>query len=225
MRLAVLAFLLLAVPAQAASWRAPVGGPVARGFDLGSNPFEGGRHRGADFAASPGAAVHAPCRGRVVVAGRVASSGGVVTLLCGRWRVSLLPLAAVSVRRRAVVRAGARVGTLAPSHVHAGVHLGVRRDGSRFGYVDPLRFLEASRPAAPPLAARRGPRGRPPRPVAPAPRPRPAAPSSAFRPAPALAPWPAWAGLALVLGGAGVRWRGVVVRRVLRRRRTSTAAG
>src|SRR5919197_554756 len=130
MRLAVLALLLFAAPAQAAGWRAPVGGAVVRGFDLGRNPFEGGRHRGADFAASPGAVVRAPCRGRVVVAGRVGSSGGGVTLLCGRWRVSVLPLARLSVRRGAVTRPGSRVGTLAASRTHVGVHLGVRRDGS-----------------------------------------------------------------------------------------------
>lgn len=195
----VVVFGVLACSAGAA-WRPPVGGAVARGFDVGANPFEGGRHRGVDLAAAPGAAVRAPCRGRVVVAGRVGLSGGVVTVLCGRWRVSLLPLASVWVRRGSVVGPGTRVGTLARSRAHAGVHLGVRRDGTRFGYVDPLRFLRPSRPPAPiVVGARRAPRAAPPSRVA-----APARPAAA--PVAGLAPWPAWVGLALVL--AGVRWRG-----------------
>src|SRR5215208_6205758 len=126
---------------------APVGGPVARGFEVGENPFAGGQHRGADLAAPPGSVVRAPCRGRVVVAGRVGASGGVVTLLCGRWRVTVMPLATITARVGTAVSAHARVGTLAGSPTHAGLHLGVRRDGTRFGYVDPLRFL------APPSSA------------------------------------------------------------------------
>ena len=67
---------------------APVTGPVARAFHVGENPFAGGQHRGVDLVARPGSVVRAPCRGRVVVAGRVGASGGVVTVLCGRWRVT-----------------------------------------------------------------------------------------------------------------------------------------
>jgi hypothetical protein len=193
---------------------APVGGPVARGFSVGADPFEGGRHRGVDLVAAPGAVVRAPCGGSVVVAGRVGASGRVVTVLCRGWRVTVMPLAAVAVRRGAVVRAGTRVGTVARSAAHAGLHLGVRRDGVRFGYVDPLRFL-APRSSAPFVAPRAPARRRPPPVAAPAVRvPAPVA---------GLAPWPAWAGLALVLAGAGVRWRWRVAG--LRRRRTSTAAG
>jgi hypothetical protein len=204
---------------------APVGGPVTRAFDVGRNPYEGGRHRGVDLAAARGAVVRAPCAGEVVVAGRVGASGRVVTLRCGEWRVSVMPLARVAVRRGVVVRAGARVGTAAGSSRHAGLHLGVRRDGTRFGYVDPLRFLRAPGSVPPVAVGRRGPR--PPRRVAPPARvaaPAAVAVAPAARVA-AVAPWPAWAGLALVLGGVGVRWR---VRRRARRWRvpgTSTAAG
>jgi hypothetical protein len=217
----IAAVLLLAAPARAA-WRPPVGGPVTRGFAVGPNPFAAGQHRGADFGAAPGSVVRAPCGGEVVVAGRVGASGRLVTVRCRPWRVTVMPLATVLVRRGVAVRRGARVGTLARSAAHAGLHLGVRRDGARFGYVDPLRFLAPSRPAPPPLV---GPRGRPPvdRVVArpPVPRARPAV----VAPAVGVAPWPAWAGLVLVLGGAGVRWVGVRRWRGVRRRRTSTAAG
>jgi hypothetical protein len=148
----------------------------------------------------------------VVVAGRVGSSGGVVTVLCGRWRASLLPLSTIVVRRGETVSARTPLGTLARSPTHAGLHLGVRRDGVRFGYVDPLRFLAASRPATPPPIGR-APRGRPRAPLA-APATAPlAAPATARlappapRPLRRLAPWPAWAGLALALAGLGIRWR------------------
>lgn len=205
-----------------AAWRPPVDGPVTRGFDLGRSPYEGGHHRGVDLAAPPGTAVRAPCSGRVVVAGQVGTSGLVVTLLCGRWRVTHLPLGAVAVRRGAVASRGAVLGTVARSRAHSGLHVGVRRDGTRFGYVDPLRFLRAGRPVSPTPLGRRGPRPRAwPLPPGSSPRRVAARAPAGSRPvaarAPAgsspirggdLAPWPAWAGLVLVLAGVGVRWRG-----------------
>ena len=218
-------------PASAAEWAVPVHGWVTRGFDLGANPFEAGRHRGADFAARPGAVVRAACGGRVLVAGRVASSGRVVTIGCGPWRVTHLPLAAVAVRAGAIVDPGARIGSAAASRRHRGLHLGVRRDGDRFGYVDPLRFVSRGRLPPPPLGVI-PPRGRrlPPAPVARAAaaggretaerRLGPAQPDEVdARPVESarrsLAPWPAWAGLALLLAGAvGAR----VGRRPSRRR-------
>jgi len=245
--LAFVAFVALADPA-AAAWRPPVPGAVTRAFDPGSHPFEAGRHRGVDLAAAPGTPVRAPCGGPVAFAGRVASSGLVVTLRCGRWRVTHMPLASIAVRPGTRVREGAPLGTVGASRDHRGLHLGVRRDGARFGYADPLRFL-ATTPATPP------PLGRPPRPARPhtrppAPRPivapRPDAPHPAARPvvlprrfaaprpivappptalrpivappptdsnpgrAAPVAPWPVWLGLALVLAGAGMRWRGRV---------------
>jgi hypothetical protein len=195
---------------------APLGGPVARAFDVGPNPFAGGHHRGVDLAAPPGSPVRAPCAGRVGVAGRVGSSGGVVTVLCRRWRVTVMPLATITVHRGATVRARARLGTLSRSSAHAGLHLGVRRDGVRFGYVDPLRFLAP--PGSAPFVA---PRRAPPRPSS----PRASSPRfvPAHAPARTPAPWPAWVGLGLVLLGVGVRWHLRV--RALWRRRTSTAAG
>ena len=195
----------------------PVGGGVASGFDVAANPFTPGQHRGADFAAAPGDAVQAACGGRVVVAGSVGSSGRLVTVRCGRWRVTHMPMEALDVRAGAVIRKGARLGRVGRSDDHAGLHLGVRHEGSRFGYIDPLHFLAADPPVPPPAAAPRRIRRAPPPPPPPVAR-RPApGPRIVATPAPAtsgrtrgartLAPWPAWAGLALVLAGAGLRWR------------------
>ena len=248
-----------------ASWRPPVPGAVTRGFDPG-RPFEAGRHRGVDLAASRGTPVRAPCAGAVAFAGAVGSAGRVVTLRCGPWRVTHLPLATIAVQPGAAIRAGALLGMVAASSEHHGLHFGVRREGARFGYADPLRFLAPTTAPSPPLG--RAPRPTPtpsprpplppagsrplvaPRPVV-APRPivaprratgsnpgvasgpaaprpivalrratgsnrgaasGPAAPRPIVAPADAgsnpLAPWPVWVGLALVLAGAGVRWRG-----------------
>lgn len=232
---------------SASPWRPPVPGHVARGFSYrASEPFAAGRHRGVDLAAAPGSTARAACTGRVVTA-RFA----VVTLRCGPWRVTHLPLASVSVRAGALVMAGTPVGRVGTSAGHAGLHLGVRRAGAPFAYVDPLPFLRGSSPSPPPAAVpaprrdvpRSGPRESPPRVgprAAPAPRGAPApaplaapAPLVAF-PVPAspgvrvsmpeptggVAPWPAWAGLAVLLLGAvggGVRIR-------VRRRRAALAA-
>jgi peptidase M23-like protein len=239
--LAVLAVLhALAPPAGALTWRRPVAGPVARSFAYGPDPFRRGWHRGVDLAAAAGARIHAACAGTVVTARPAGVVGGVVTIRCGRWRVTHLPLASVAVHRGEAVAAGAPIGDLAAGSAHAGLHLGVRRASDRFGYVDPLRLLPAATHEVPPVALVRGRRadlGRAPA-SAPAARPAPAPASApAARPAPApaaaapapaavvapppgtrengaaarvraLAPWPAWAGLALLLAGAaggGVR--------------------
>jgi hypothetical protein len=192
----VLAALLLAVfaPPAAAAWRPPVDGALTRPFAVTTNPFAAGQHRGIDLRAAPGTPVRAPCSGRVVVAGRVGTSGGVVTLRCGHWRVSHMPLATITVRAGTPLARGARLGVLARSTTHAGLHLGVRRDGRRFGYVDPLRFLApAVTDPLPPLG--RAPRAhrdlRPPATRVPNPAPRTAplaAPSRAPRAMPFSAP-------------------------------------
>jgi hypothetical protein len=221
----------------------PVPGDIARAFTYQrAAPFAAGRHRGADLAAPPGTPVRAGCGGRVAWAGN-----GVVTMRCGAWRVTHLPLATIVVRPGTRVSAGTRIGTLGRTARHTGLHLGVRRAGDRFAYVDPAPLLAAARrppvpvapaPRRPPRglrrAAPRAPRSAPrtvpraaPR-IAPraaprtAPRrdaPRAAAPPVRVSP-PGLAPWPAWLGLALLLLGAaggGVRLR-------VRRRRAALAA-
>jgi Peptidase family M23 len=185
----------------------PVGGGVAAGFDISANPYAPGQHRGADLRAAPTEPVRAACGGRVVVAGRVGSSGRLVTVRCGRWRVTHMPLATIAVRAGAVIPRGARLGTVGRSDDHAGLHLGVRREGRRFGYVDPVPLFSAPPRLPPPPAP---PSRRPRRPIAerhpPAPRAAPARRVVAARPG-GLAPWPAWAGLALVLAGVGIRVR------------------
>jgi Peptidase family M23 len=167
-------------------WAPPVAGAPSRVFRLGADPFRRGQHRGVDYAAR--GSVSAACAGRVVFAGRVAGEG-TVSVRCGRWRVSYAPLAQLRVREGERIGAGARLGRSA-----RGLHFGVRREGRRFGYVDPLRFFGARR-APPPVAGPAPRRAPPPRaPSAPlAAHPRAAAPS--------LAPWPVWVGLALGLTG------------------------
>jgi len=154
----------------------------------------------------------------------------VVTLLCGRWRVSLLPLATITVHAGTPVARGARLGSVGRGSDHAGLHLGVRRNGTRFGYVDPLRFLSPTPTTpSPPLGrAPRGSRNAPPAAPghAPAAKPLTAPVAAPLHVAPGrapggLAPWPAWVGLALVLAGAGVRWRGPARTRTLRRVRAT----
>src|SRR4051812_28257896 len=148
--------------ASRGTWAAPVAGSVTRPFVLGADRYAPGQHRGADFAAEPGAVVRAPCSGRVLVARRVGAQGRVATLGCGPWRVTLLPLAGLAVRAGGRVVAGARVGTAAGrTGQHDGLHLGVRREGGPDGYVAPLPFLGGA-PAARPVVggrplARRGP--------------------------------------------------------------------
>jgi hypothetical protein len=135
---------LAVTPAAHASqpWRAPVDAPVSRAFDFGANPFKPGQHRGVDFA-----------------------SGRVVTIRCGPWRATHLPLATVSVRTGTTIRRGTEIGTLAPSAAHAGLHLGARRDGSPFGYTDPLGLIGHDPPTPPLVTVRRIPRGAAPRPA------------------------------------------------------------
>jgi murein DD-endopeptidase MepM/ murein hydrolase activator NlpD len=202
--LLLVAVLSPAVPSAAAErWLRPVPGEVARSFSYTrAAPFAAGAHRGADLVARPGSPVRSACAGTVVHAGPVAGRSGVVSVRCGGRRVSYLPLARVAVRAGAPVRAGTTIGAVAGGH--GGLHVGVRREADRFGYEDPLALLvRAGRPTGPaPIALRR--------PARPAPRatppPAPAPPSTLVAPPRAplrsVAPWPVWAGLALVLAGA-----------------------
>ena len=198
----------------------PVPGVVSRGFEYAGDPFAPGHHRGVDFSAPPGARVRAACSGRVTFAGTAGASGRAVTIRCGAWSVTHLPLRHLAVRAGEHVVAGAPIGAVATAAGHAGLHLGVRRAHDRLGYVDPASLLRAPPRPAPPA----GPRARPGRSAPPPPRPAPlpsaapAAPASRAGSSP-LAPWPAWAGLALLLAGAA----GAGTARVRRTRRAAPA--
>jgi hypothetical protein len=169
----------------------PVDGPVVRAFAGGPDPFAAGLRRGVVLRSAPGAAVRAPCGGRLTFAGRT-PRGSAVTLRCRGRRVTVMPVAA-TIGRGTRVRRGAVVG-----RARGDVRLSVREGGA---YVDPEPLLErpALGPPPSPVAAQR-PRVPPPRAVP------GAAPSAA--PVPAM-PWPAWAGAALLLAvaGSGVRLR------------------
>jgi len=226
----------------------PVPGPVARAFEYAGDPFARGHHRGADLAARPGAPVRAACGGRVAFAGRAGANGRTVTIRCGPWSVTHLPLRELAVRAGERVAPGTTVGTAGASTDHEGIHLGVRRTADPRGYVDPAPLLRIpprpAPPAAPRAVARRtaSPPPHPaPVPSGPAPGTAPAAsagPAASTAPAasalPAastaaaptaragsspLAPWPAWAGLALLLAGAA----GAGAARRSRTRRASPA--
>src|SRR4051812_37877498 len=178
----------------------PLPGPVVRDFTYSpARPFAAGAHRGLDFSGAAGAV------GRAARTGHGAwARGAIVTLRCGPWRVTLLPLATLSVRPGTRVHAGTRIGTLGRAAGHAGLHLGVRRAGDPFGYVDPAPMLTRRPRVGPPPVPR-------PRVL---PRSRVPPPRVGFRPRAVrvLAPWPAWLGLGLLLaGGLRVRARRVGV--------------
>jgi hypothetical protein len=214
--LSILLVLVLAEPAQAA-WRWPLRGEVQRGFAVRAGaPFAAGQHRGIDVAAAPGSAVRSACAGRVRFAGRVARSGGVVSVRCGGLVATYLELGSVAVRRGAAVRAGARIGAVgAEAHLHLGA-----RDALTARYVDPLTLLRAvgAHPSLGPAPDVAPPRRRTPAPVAP-----PPAASEPSR-APGGVPVLVWAGLALV--AAGLPLGGLLARHRSRQRTswTSTSA-
>jgi hypothetical protein len=207
----------------------PVPGPVERGFEYAGDPFAPGHHRGADLAARPGAPVRAACGGRVAFAGRAGANGRTVTIRCGPWSVTHLPLRELAVRAGERVVPGTTVGTAGASDGHEGIHLGVRRTADPRGYVDPAPLLRTPPRPAPPAAPRAVARRTASPPPQPAPSPWSPAPGTAPAASPAstaagtgsspLAPWPAWAGLALLLAGAA----GAGAARRSRTRRASPA--
>ncbi|MEA2295794.1 MAG: hypothetical protein QOE86_3433 [Solirubrobacteraceae bacterium] len=191
----------------------PVDAPIARPFAYAGSPFARGLHRGIDVAAPPGTPVEAPCAGVVAYAGPHA-----LTLRCGRYRVTLLPVRAVRARQGDAVVAGARVAQVGATASHPGLHLGVRAASDAFGYVDPAPLLAHS-PSMPlgPAPAPRTPR----LPARPDPRPVPPAPEAP--PAPVTA-WAALVVAALAATGT-TRLRLRLRLRRGRRRAPTRAAG
>jgi len=202
--------LLVVAPAEAA-WRWPLRGEVRRPFAVTpARPYDAGQHRGVDLVAPPGSVVRSACAGRVRFAGRVARSGGVVSVRCGALVATYLELGGVHAVRGRRVGAGARLGVVGPA---AHLHLGAR-DARSGRYVDPLTLLRT--PRAPTLgpAPDAGPPARPPR--APAPRPAPVPVRE-----PAGMPVVVWAGLVLVAAGLPVG--GLLVRQRSRQRTSWTS--
>jgi hypothetical protein len=214
MPLAVVALTLLSLlvvaPAEAA-WRWPLRGEVRRPFAVTpGRPYDAGQHRGVDLVARPGSVVRSACAGRVRFAGRLARSGGLVSVRCGALVATYLELGAVHAARGRRVGAGARLGVVGPA---AHLHLGARE--ARSGrYVDPLTLLRT--PRAPTLgpAPDAMPPARPPR--TPAPRVAPVPVRE-----PAGVPVVVWAGLALVAAGLPVG--GLLVRHRSRQRTSWTS--
>jgi peptidase M23-like protein len=205
--LALLALLLGALfappPAQATTWHWPLHGPVQKRFAYtAATPFTRGQHRGITIAGPAGAPVRAACPGRVTFAGRLPNRPGAgVTINCGALTATYLRLASLAVRRGDQVAVGDRLGRLGPR----GLHLGARRTGRRWDYVDPLALLGRD-PSMHPRPLVRAPRWRTgPGPIPTRPRPAPlplplrwsAPTAAAARP---VVPLVAWLGLALLAG-------------------------
>ena len=191
----------------------PVHAPIVRPFSYAGSPFAAGRHRGVDLGAPPGARVVAPCTGRVAYAGP-SPGGGVVSLVCGGRRVTVLPVGQAWAARGRRVERGAPLGRAARGH--GGLHLSVRAVGDRLAYVDPAPLLRARARGplgpAPPPGETRAPHAMPPAAAA-ADRTRvaPSAAASRGGTRATVAPWPAWLGATLATlaaaGGARIRWR------------------
>jgi hypothetical protein len=159
-----------------------------------------------DFATTPGDPIAAPCTGRVTFSGTL-PTGEALSFQCRSFTVTLLGVAGTE---RGEAHRGATVGRATGTELH----LGVRHTRDRFGYIDPAPLLRDPAPPAegpPPVTAARQPLR---------PRPRPPAAAPAATP---LAPWPAWLGLAMVLGGA-TRFGLRTARTSSRRRRTAVSA-
>jgi hypothetical protein len=202
--------LLIVSPAEAA-WRWPLRGEVRRPFVVTADrPYDAGQHRGIDLAARPGSVVRSACAGRVRFAGRVARSGGVVSVRCGALVATYLELGAVQAVRGRRVGAGAQLGVVGPA---AHLHLGAR-DARSGRYVDPLTLLRTPRGPTLGPAPDVAPPARAPR--APAPRVAPVT-----GPEPAGVPVVVWVGLALV--AAGLPIGGLLVRQRSRQRTSWTS--
>ena len=124
--LVALVLLLLAPPAGAWTW--PASGPVLQEFQLGTNPYAGGQHRGIAVGGAEGEAVLAPRSGTISFAGSVPKYGLALTIMTDDgYSVTLVHLASIGVKRNSSVSEGAVVGAIAPGGGESStpyVHLG-----------------------------------------------------------------------------------------------------
>ncbi len=141
---ALLALQVGVSPALAWTW--PVDGPVLQSFNVGSDPYQGGQHRGIDIGAPAGATVVAPAPGTVTFAGILPTYGRSVTIETrDGYSITLVHLGASSVTEGAAIGEGDQVGAIGPSGEtevsEPYVHVGIRVTTDPNGYVDPLLFL------------------------------------------------------------------------------------
>jgi hypothetical protein len=123
------------------NYRAPVDGPVVRGFEPPSSAYGPG-HRGVDLDVPSGTPVRAAERGRVHHSGQVAGVVWVSIDHSDGVRTSYGPLTSLRVAAGDDVARGEVIGLLADGghgepDVDRGLHLGARRGGI---YIDPLRL-------------------------------------------------------------------------------------
>src|SRR4051812_41248385 len=86
-------------------------GAVVAGFGFQrAHAYARGWRRGVDLRAPPGAAVLAPCSGRVTFAGAVPGRAVGVSLRCGGFVATVLGLSRAAVRAGGAGLRGARVG-------------------------------------------------------------------------------------------------------------------
>lgn len=121
----------------------PVKGEVILGFgkNASGNP---NFHRGIDISAEPGTKVVSPAKGRIFFAGFTPAGGGSVSIITASgYKITLLQLADISVRKDDEIEPGQELGTVAlsgdKSTSHPHVHLGLIDPYGN--YVDPLFFL------------------------------------------------------------------------------------
>ena len=136
----------LVFTATATAWSWPADGAVLRPFDLGSDVYAAGQHRGVDVGGPEGSSVRAPAAGVVTFAGSLPTYGRGVTILTGDgYAVTLVHLGEIGVAKGDTVGEGATVGTMGtsgtPEQSVPSVHLGIRRAAEEEGYVDPLGLL------------------------------------------------------------------------------------
>ncbi len=121
----------------------PVNGEVILSF--GENNFQSPKiHHGIDISAEPGTTVISPVRGKVFFTGFTPAGGGTISILTpSGYRVTLLQLEKIFVKKEMFIEPGAKIGTVAffgdrsssEPHIHLGL---IDPQGN---YIDPLPFL------------------------------------------------------------------------------------
>jgi murein DD-endopeptidase MepM/ murein hydrolase activator NlpD len=134
---AVLIASLVSPPPAVWTWPVATEKEVVRDFDAPDSEWGPG-HRGLDLRASVGTVVVAPVSGRIHFTGDVVNRGVVTIRTASGWLVSMEPVR-VDDEVGSRVRAGQRIGRVAPGHCPGGcLHIGLRVEGE---YRSPAREL------------------------------------------------------------------------------------